>query len=64
MLVIIMVVFCNEYLSILLQWAQHHNHSTTSLYYHPPEVSTGILHGVLGDDKCFLVFVALKVNII
>ena len=64
MLVANMVMLCNEYLSILLQWAQHHNHSTTSLYYHLPEVSTGTLHGVLGDDKCFLVFVALKVNII
>ena len=31
-------------------------------YYHLPEVTTSVLHGVLGYYKCTLVLIALKMN--
>ena len=59
-----LIISCtwNTNLSILLHGTQHHNHSTVSLHYHLPEVTTGDLHGVLSNNKCLLLFVALKSN--
>ena len=52
----------NTNLSIFLQRTQHHNHSTVSLHYHLPEDTTGALHGVLSNNICLLLFVALTSN--
>ena len=51
---------CCTNLSIFLQGTQHYNNSTVSLHYHLPEVTTGALHGVLSNNECILVFVALR----
>ena len=50
-------------LSIFLQRTQHHNHSTVTLHYHLPEVTTGALHGVLSDNECIFLFVALYMDV-
>ena len=57
-----MYVLSSANLSILLQCVQHHYSPAVSLYYHLPEVTTSVPHGVLGHYKCTLVLIALKMN--
>ena len=55
-----MISLSSANLSILLQRVQHHYSPAVSLYYHLPEVTTSVPHGVLGHYKCTLVLIALR----